>query len=432
VLEIQPRDIKASYRRIGNIIETVLYDAVSGGAGYSVRLYQDITLQKLLEKSLDILRCPNDCETACRSCLCDYSNQIHWDQLNRRILIKWIEQLLDATRDDPLIKAGGMRWKTPNLSKLTEILAGCKEVHVVGSVLESPLNSSDDALQWIIQAMNDGKKISLHLLNSLETKSRKLSPRLRHTFRYLQPYISDGCLTISYLKRAERDEESPRIFSDNTPGSPLFLTTGNIGPILDTLVPEPLYQLKLDKIYSNKIKDIISASEVYSPEKLGEGLPIEMWDIRAGEERDLSIYFAVIEKGHLENLIIRDPYCAADIRHLKSLNDLIGFIQSYALKIEKIILHSRELHYMDKNYIPPYRMTQKIEESLKMKYPKLEVVVHIHPFKSNKVFHDRSIDFTLVDTSGCSTTYRFDLLGGIDRLMDRDASTKIFRYEVEN
>jgi hypothetical protein len=56
------------------------------------------------------------------------------------------------------------------------------------------------------------------------------------------------------------------------------------------------------------------------------------------------------------------------------------------------------------------------------------VDIETHSFKNKNVFHDRSVDIKMID-DGSSVTHKFDLSGGIDKLMDIKSETKVFRYE---
>ena len=46
-------------------------------------------------------------------------------------------------------------------------------------------------------------------------------------------------------------------------------------------------------------------------------------------------------------------------------------------------------------------------------------------------FHDRVIDLTIIDTNGESRQYRYDLTGGVDKLLSKGEDTKAFRYTLE-
>lgn len=75
----------------------VLYDAVSGGAGYAARLTRDagFAMADLLEAARAVLDCTNaSCQRACVRCLQDYSNQRIWHLMDRRPALAWVEALL--------------------------------------------------------------------------------------------------------------------------------------------------------------------------------------------------------------------------------------------------------------------------------------------------------------------------------------------------
>lgn len=97
LLETDPRDIRAITQRLDGCVVVVLYDSVSGGAGYATRLTNEpgYLAADLLIAARKILNCPNpDCETSCTRCLNDYSNQRHWTDFERRPAQAWIESIL--------------------------------------------------------------------------------------------------------------------------------------------------------------------------------------------------------------------------------------------------------------------------------------------------------------------------------------------------
>lgn len=106
LLETDPRDLRALGQRLSGYPVVVLYDTVSGGAGYATRLTQEDGFRALdlLMSAREILACRNpDCVSSCTRCLNDYSNQRYWPDFERRPALAWIESiLLDAgTRIDP-------------------------------------------------------------------------------------------------------------------------------------------------------------------------------------------------------------------------------------------------------------------------------------------------------------------------------------------
>ncbi|MHA6692286.1 DEAD/DEAH box helicase [Devosia sp. A449] len=97
LLETDPRDIRALTQRLSGFLVVVLYDSVSGGAGYATRLTSDsgYHARDLLLAARRVLACSNpDCVSSCTHCLNDYSNQRHWPEFERRPALAWIESIL--------------------------------------------------------------------------------------------------------------------------------------------------------------------------------------------------------------------------------------------------------------------------------------------------------------------------------------------------
>ena len=97
LLETDPRDLRAITQRLDGYLVVVLYDAVSGGAGYATRLTKETgcLASDLFLAARRVLNCPNpDCETSCTRCLNDYSNQRYWTDFERRPAQAWLEFIM--------------------------------------------------------------------------------------------------------------------------------------------------------------------------------------------------------------------------------------------------------------------------------------------------------------------------------------------------
>ena len=100
LLETDARDVKALLQYLDGHVAVVLYDAVSGGAGYAARLGRDqgFGMKELLLEARTVLDCVNEhCVRSCPRCLNEYSNQAIWHELDRHPVLAWVEaMLLDA------------------------------------------------------------------------------------------------------------------------------------------------------------------------------------------------------------------------------------------------------------------------------------------------------------------------------------------------
>lgn len=100
-LQIERQDLDGClYCSAGDLNQSilVLYDDVPGGAGHVRRLANDKTLRDVLNSTLERLkRC--ECgapegNTSCYGCLRHYRNQYCHDQLNRGMIIEFLERAL--------------------------------------------------------------------------------------------------------------------------------------------------------------------------------------------------------------------------------------------------------------------------------------------------------------------------------------------------
>lgn len=433
ILQVQPSEVRATFLRKNQYVEAVLYDSCAGGAGYAVQLQQEVSVLRLLKKAVDRLSCPRGCSSACSACLCDYSNQLSWDQFDRLPVLQWLEELVEESKPDAFISAGAVRWERPSLKGLGERLAGASHIHLSGISLDAIEGEDDKVRQWLVGLLNEGKNISIHLMHPLETSPSRLSSRMRQTLRYLYPFAKDGRLKIGHVNNCDESRLStlPRIFIDANAGAPAWYSGRPTPPLLQELLPEPFYQHQIDENSATKLSELVAGTVYYSADKIQGGVPIQRWELTEGEVRNFKEYFAALEGAHIEQAVIKDPYCGTGDIQRSYLLGLLKIISELAGNLKNVTIHCREQNFKDQRYLAPYKVKELLNGVLIEAFPAMKPVVHVHNFKTNRVFHDRTLDFHVIDAEGCAVTHRYDLSGGIDFLMDKQAATKIYRYQIE-
>lgn len=433
ILQVQPSEVRATFLRKNQYVEAVLYDSCAGGAGYAVQLQQEVSVLRLLKKAVDRLYCPRGCSSACSACLCDYSNQLSWDQFDRLPVLQWLEELVEESKPDAFISAGAVRWERPSLKGLGERLAGASHIHLSGISLDAIEGEDDKVRQWLVGLLNEGKNISIHLMHPLETSPSRLSSRMRQTLRYLYPFAKDGRLKIGHVNNCDESRLStlPRIFIDANAGAPAWYSGRPTPPLLQELLPEPFYQHQIDENSATKLSELVAGTVYYSADKIQGGVPIQRWELTEGEVRNFKEYFAALEGAHIEQAVIKDPYCGTGDIQRSYLLGLLKIISELAGNLKNVTIHCREQNFKDQRYLAPYKVKELLNGALIEAFPAMKPVVHVHNFKTNRVFHDRTLDFHVIDAEGCAVTHRYDLSGGIDFLMDKQAATKIYRYQIE-
>ena len=431
LLEIQPTEIRATYRKIGRYLEAILYDSIAGGAGYSYRLSQEIPVRRLFEETLRVLECSRDCSTSCTSCLCDYSNQLFWDQFDRHAVIPWVTELLATESNSLFEEMGCSRWEKPSLTGLAERLSGETHLTIFG-VLPSTDDSCDEkTVKWLLDWLNQEKTASLIFNSKPNFSPGKIPSEFRKALRYLSPFVKDNRLQIGWLENSsEMELESlPRIFSGKANDGSLFFVDRPLMPIIGSLVPEPCYFKKKDSKCEELLNKFSQKLCFFTTEQLGETAPLKRWELAENQQRNFSDYFSPFEGQHVEHLLIRDPYCGVTgiqrdtlVRFLKILSEICG-------EINKVSIFCKEQNIKDDRHQPFYVVKQELSERLSAEFPLLKTIINVYPFNSGKSFHDRSLQFEVIDSEGLSTSHHFDLSGGIDYLLDARRATKLYWYK---
>lgn len=89
LLDLINNEIRATFKIKEDSLDIVLFDSVAGGAGYVSKLF-DMDINNFLDSIKNQLNCPENCNTGCRNCLCDYTNQSFWDIFERKSALEWI------------------------------------------------------------------------------------------------------------------------------------------------------------------------------------------------------------------------------------------------------------------------------------------------------------------------------------------------------
>lgn len=436
VMSLQADSIRAAYKVNGLQLSIILYDAVPGGAGYSVRLFNEISVKALLESSIARLDCPNQCSSGCRNCLCDYSNQLVWDLFDRKPVLKWLKEALLMPAEHPLVKMGAIPWSSTSFEGLKDRMSPLPHLHIFGrSLMSSFSNCKNDIVKWMLKQLGEGCRVSLYLKTPPLLEYRTTQTQ-REILSFLKPHVEHGNLALFELSPKTLLEDlplfaaTPESTEEDESGILWFGDQPN-AIILDHSLPSPLYQYSGDGEAARKCFYAIKDAKAHSKDLFGEtGMQIQRWAIASGEIRNFSLYFKSITGAYVKKMVIKDPYCGAGDMQIKTLSKYFRMMKEIVSEFESVQIVCKEQHYKNRFRIEIPVIKKKISENVNSIInitPKVNVIL----FRNGRKFHDRSITITTTDEKGLSQKHIYDLSGGIDKLMHSDDSTVIV-YSVEN
>lgn len=431
MLHLHPGELRSTYRLYsgaGNRLEVVLYDGVPGGAGYSAKLGSPLcSYPLLLEAARRRLECPAECESACRSCLCDYGNQRYWDSFLRKESLAWLASLLGGS-----VAAAGpgnyVPWKKPSLAALNEKLAGFPCITALGVSLTGPSGYREADLNQLFSWLQAEKKVRLYVVNDLETHPKQYETLL--VYRHLYPWMLKGRLRIFRLAEADGRilGELPRIFGDLEQGAPLVRLAFPVQPLLDGLIASPAEVGAVDDATKEIVERTIACATEFLPEQFVQGEQMSLWEFGVGDARPLPKIFAALQGAHIKRLAIRDPYCGTE-RNRAKLRQLLQFLKSHVSALPCIDVFCSEVKAKEKDGTDYVEHRYDVARSIEKILAELEVQsgeAFVKELGRNRTFHDRELTFEAVDSTGCDATHRYFLTGGIDYLLDERSDTKVF------
>lgn len=432
LLHIPATELRATFRFNAGYVQAVLYDDIAGGAGYCIRLQETISILELLNAMLNALQCPKDCATACSACLCDYSNQRAWDLFDRKLVLEWLQGFVAQAGRDPWVEQGAVRWEHPSLMALHERLKSADTLHLIADklwssdteIVEEADKQAEMVTFWLLDWLRSGKKLHIHVQQTPEIEHSKMRHEQRRLWRHLEPWLQEGRASIDVLKYCNNEDllRLPRIFSSSQTGTTVWFSARPAVAVLDALLPKPIYQHTLDAKLSKELEQLLrhATSLDFSP-----ALPMQRFEFKANEARDLKTCFVPLMKAYIECLEIRDPYCGTS-NGREPLKEFVTFVYENASELNKLHVHCLEQNYSDAYYQSASLVKQELEQLLN--FSGVEVIVKVHPRRDKARFHDRSLKVDVMDENAATTTLNYDLTAGLDYLLNVQCATKVFSY----
>jgi hypothetical protein len=427
-LQIEISELKSTYRRNGGRLEVVIYDSAAGGAGYCRRLMELVTVETLLNNAIEKLSCPRECSNACTACLCDYSNQRVWDQLDRVPVRDWLRKMLEEQLPSPFAHVGATYWDTPSLKAVAEAFAGAEEICFAVPRLGLADDHDGTIRRWLAGLMDAGTRLKVYVSKGPTERSLLSSAASRSAIRHLHPYIQDNKLEVLVLNAAEYDEYSiPRCWADDIRESQVYFSASPGIGLFTNPLPDPAYRAGRGAL-AKFDPTILEGAERLSSSDFDAWMPLKMWHLEESNANRFETAFGHLKGMYIESMHIQDPYCGVRDKNREFLRQFVAAIVHEVDTLKTLRITGKELRHDDPNWVPFDELEKLMRSSLAEFSIPIEInVVH---GKATWKFHDRTIDIEVIAEDGTSTKYRYDLTGGVDHLLTKGRDTKVYRYQV--
>ena len=423
LLGTDPRDLRASSESAGSRPTVVLSDAVPGGAGYCRRLLEEpqFSAKALFLRARSILDCPRGaaCEASCSRCLREYSNQQHWDDLDRHPCLAWIDQVVALTAPRPThAPMDAVPEGDPSPASLRERLSGSSLIAVTSSAF------------W-------GAKEPETALTSARQIRDALEQGNAHLLYILPPGHHDTLLTGIDREIAEMLaplERKQRIRLVSLPGKALEVAPrlSIVGNVVDEFYGEDALEPALsgplvgvshhwrgatNESWIGKIRSELSSLPLHLAPALER---LKVWRFAAGQPRDVASIFAPFS-GRSVALEVEDPWLGAREGGRLAMGALVRAIRTNGTELERLQV---ALRTESPDVDPPAVQLTGLERVIADADG--SIAVEFEERNDKRVhFHDRVLKLRTVD-SGPPVKARYDITAGIDNLMNRHKECKVF------
>ena len=348
LLDLPEMELASSYRWKANGIEIILYDSVSGGAGYCKKVHELQLSQLLLCAKNKIVTCSGNCSRSCSRCLRSYSNQAYWEEFRRNDALDWLNRVCSLKRDDPRVKLGAVDIQA---KRVEEICANASEIilmrrslgDLIGSLPTNDATGTECALAEVypgwkaIQAwLAGGKKVHLLSAASLDFHDPTNGRALRIAAAFL-PHVLDRKLELSIgVDSFTGTEPHAIVLHEAEQKATLLFSPDFIGSSLEKLWPEtvlakdiPLAELPEFFVPGG----LVSAADLQPP------TGVQHSHYRMNQPRDLARDFQFVATEEIKSIEIVDRFLFALDHNIDALEGLLAtFASMWKSKPERITL----------------------------------------------------------------------------------------------
>lgn len=461
LLDLPEMELASTFRRQSTGVEIILYDGVSGGAGYCKKIHE-LRLSQLLEYARDeIVCCRAECSRSCSKCLRSYSNQTYWEEFRRNDALDWLKRTCLLKKDDPRISFGAVEIQQKRIEELcseaTEIIFIRRTIgDLSGSLptdeatgMESPLIVVFPAWNTIQTWLTTGKKI--HLISAMKPDFHDpTNGRALRIAAALLPHLQDRKLDISTgLKSFTGTEPHAIVVNDRKDKATLLYSPEFIGSSLEKMWPEVVLAKEIPQ---GELGKYVIIENLLAPEDLLPPAGVMHTQYLMNQPRDLQRDFQFVANEEIKIIEITDRYLFAMDHNSQALERLLhAFADMWKDKPERITLKygpagnaAEDQAWRNSAFNFVVALQKRVEFEGIIIHPSLRS--YREP-KGDK--HDRRIRIESKSTNTTTTTavtsrrqrtsastplknasktFIAELTGGVSHLMDESFATNIFTW----
>ena len=427
LLGTDSRDLRATIELPGGVPVVILSDATPGGAGYCRRLLEEprFSGRALISRTLAVLDCPRGdaCETSCKHCLNDYSNQALWDKFNRNPVLLWLRTLLE--------KSSPRAEHTPETAvPVTQTTAATLPLR-----LENARDVIAIAGRRLFGAMNRGEALAsaVALRNWLDEGEERKAFFL----------ISPDTTTVDVATGVDREialllashEKSGKLLFSSLPEDIL-----SVAPRLSLLIGQEVreYYASQDAppLMEGALADVSHQSEVNGTESWlssvsnkAKTIPgplatltesLRAFRFRPGQARNMAPLLEPVV-GRRVSIRVEDPWCGARRRNQERLALFFRAFVDAGVHLQEVTIIWNADHQ-------EFESPSQQAEEMKSAFRRVELAIEPRfapRHKHDGHFHDRVVLARTLD-DGAYLQVRWDITAGIDNLMSVPKECSVF------
>lgn len=464
--KLPEREISATFRWKNAGLEVVVFDNISGGAGYVAKINLDTHLSEIFLSAAKMLDCPAKCNGSCSKCLRSYSNQAYWDDFRREEARHWLQTVAAHKLDNDLLKYGA---KQVDPSEIDKIVGCCSEVVFIRRSLgnlegslpdcekeDRQLTLAETFIAWnkIEQWLAGGKNVHLHVtkIPNFKDTANIVAMNLAEA---MITHVKEGRLKISRGFRATANRHLSAILVDRANGLAHYVySLDPPSTALDAIFPAIPYISEKPLTEFEKLLDV---EQFVNPSDLTKPDGVQRRYYAVGEARRVIEDFGFVCEHDLFSIEIKDRYAFADAHNCEAMIEFINILATrWKTKPDRVVInYGPPAAQADRSWYDNARNTISHLERLSA-CDQIDFILNMQSiFSARGTTHDRKITITSrVNAAPASTTqaagrrkrssggvnkptvsppvFFAELTGGLSHLMDQSQETRIFTWIQQN
>ena len=336
LIGVDIRDIRYTFRLNNDSLTIVLLDSIFGGVGYVKKLEQKFTIDELINKAIEVLRC--ECENGCFFCLYDYTNQNRWSSFLRKEALMTLKAINSKEKSISHVSLDKIKNKAIN-KKFLNISSGKLFESKISEYTPEDNESLEESIMMVFLTELLSKQVAVNVYINQNDKTLSNIKENAVALSFMRRLNANGkYLNIIKVDSSDDFKKLPKFwFDENERGYYKNIKTKD-ADVLFIKEDKSVFTLTTDELSELNLSELKTCEYKFNFEQED----IKCFEFKSDETDRISKVFESFKGLEIKDLVFEDPYLMKS-NHLNKMKSILKYFLDNKIKIKNLTLkYTRE------------------------------------------------------------------------------------------